>query len=474
MCPMWSTTIGTGSCRSRGATSTRSRQSRSSCRCQPSGARERASCSSASSVSPPLKSTLTRTPRKPAVCRRSSSCSLTLGSTTATPRHRPPASATESSVQRLSVPYTLGWTITACAIPSEESIWRYAARLASGGVKLRLGVKGYCSTGPKMCAWQSQASDGVEWIGVPGSGFGPWQNGIEFPSARSFIDPQLFSSGLRQHEYSKDHDQVGGHGERGDGVSQGDARAEVADERRKQRANAASEVIREYLAGAAQPAGKEFREERADRTERPRREEAERKSQHQHDRVADGQIGVRSHRQEGANRKEYQGPLATKAISQPRADHVADERAHNHNEEITAGVEHRQAARRLQECRQPCGDGVVTALNAGRQQRGEKGDLQHRWAEDFQEMAPLAEFDLARSCLAEHFGLGNIAPDVEDQQGWKNADPEHGAPRSFGGQYGEEHGKADCGDAPPDCPSTLHGADRFAAVLRANGFTHQH
>jgi len=38
----------------------------------------------------------------------------------------------------------------------------------------------------------------IEWIGVPGSGFGPWQNGIAFPSTRSFIDLQLFSPGLRQ------------------------------------------------------------------------------------------------------------------------------------------------------------------------------------------------------------------------------------------------------------------------------------
>jgi hypothetical protein len=72
----------------------------------------------------------------------------------------PPAAATESSVRRLSVPYTLGGTVTARAIPSAASIPRYATRLPSGGVKLRLGVKGYCSTGcPKMCAWQSQASD---------------------------------------------------------------------------------------------------------------------------------------------------------------------------------------------------------------------------------------------------------------------------------------------------------------------------
>src|SRR5271157_3141220 len=474
MCPMWSTTICTGSCLRRGASSTRSRPSRSSCRCQPSGAIVRASCSSASSVSPPLKSTLTRTPRKPAACKRSSSCSLTPGSTTATPRHPPPAAAIESSVQRLSVPYTLGWTITACAIPSAASIWRYAARLASGGVKLRLGVKGYCSTGPKMCAWQSQPSDGVECTGVPGSGFGPWQNGIEFPSTRSFIDPQLFSSGLRQQEYGKDHDQVGGHGKRGDGVSQGNARAEVADERRKQRADAAAEVIGESLARAAQPAGKQLSEESPYRAERPRREEAERESQHQHDGVADRQIGVRSHRQERADRKDYQRPLATKAVSQPRAEHVTDERAHDHNEQITAGVEHRQAARRLQKCGQPRCNGVITALDAGRQQGGEKGDPQHRRAKDLQEMAPLAEFDLAGACLAEDFRLGNVAPDVENQQRWKNADPEHRAPRSCGRQYGEEHGIADCRDAPPDGPSTLHGADGLAAVPRADGFTHQH
>ena len=67
-------------------------------------------------------------------------------------RHPPPKATTESRVQRLSVPYTLGWTITACAIPNAVSIRRYAARLASCGVKLRLSVKGYCSTGPKMCA----------------------------------------------------------------------------------------------------------------------------------------------------------------------------------------------------------------------------------------------------------------------------------------------------------------------------------
>jgi hypothetical protein len=77
---------------------------------------------------------------------------------------------------------------------------------------------------------------------MPESGFGPWQNGIEFPSVCSFIDLQLFSPGLRQQKYSQDHDKVGGRGKRGDGVSQGNAHAEVADESRRQRADAASEL----------------------------------------------------------------------------------------------------------------------------------------------------------------------------------------------------------------------------------------
>ena len=43
-----------------------------------------------------------------------------------------------------------------------------------------------------------------------------------------------------------------------------------------------------------------------------------------------------------------------------------------------------------------------------------------------------------------------------------------------GRQDGKKHGIRNCRDAPANGPSTLHGADGFAAVFRADGFTHQH
>src|ERR1019366_5182938 len=113
------------------------------------------------------------------------------------------------------------------------------------------------------------------------------------PPTHSFVHPQLFPSRLRQQEYGQDHDQVGDYGEYGDGVSEGNTRAEVANRSRKQCADGASIIVGKSLARAAQPAGKQFGKECAHRTERPRREEAERKSQHQHQRVADGQKSVR-------------------------------------------------------------------------------------------------------------------------------------------------------------------------------------
>ncbi len=103
-------------------------------------------------MSPLFAKRFTRTPRKPARCRRSSSDSATSVATTATPRQAPCISTRVSSWRSLSMPYTLGVTSTARAIPSVASNCRYCARVTSGGVNSRLGENGYRATGPKMCA----------------------------------------------------------------------------------------------------------------------------------------------------------------------------------------------------------------------------------------------------------------------------------------------------------------------------------
>src|SRR5271168_1232202 len=70
----------------------------------------------------------------------------------------------------------------------------------------------------------------------------------------------------------------------------------------------------------------------------------------------------------------------------------------------------------------------------------------------------------------EEVGLGDVAADVEGEEGGNDANPEHDAPSEVRWQGGEEYGVGDGGDARADGRSGLRGADGAATVFGADGF----
>ncbi len=63
---------------------------------------------------------------------------------------------------------------------------------------------------------------------------------------------------------------------------------------------------------------------------------------------------------------------------------------------------------------------------------------------------------------------------IEDEEGRKNADPEHGSPGEGRRQVREENGITEGGDGPTEGPARLYGPDRAAAIPRLDGLAHQH
>jgi hypothetical protein len=55
----------------------------------------------------------------------------------------------------------------------------------------------------------------------------------------------------------------------------------------------------------------------------------------------------------------------------------------------------------------------------------------------------------------------------------RHADPEQGAPSGVLWQDREKQGRHRRSDRPSNCPTALYAADRLAAVLRSNHFSHQ-
>ena len=83
---------------------------------------------------------LKRTPRTPAPCSASSSASLTLRFTVATPRAIPLLCASASTMARLSAPWQVACTTTLRAKPSRSRSANSCCHEASQGVYLRSGA----------------------------------------------------------------------------------------------------------------------------------------------------------------------------------------------------------------------------------------------------------------------------------------------------------------------------------------------
>ena len=75
-----------------------------------------------------------RMPRMPFFAMASSAASVVFASITATPRARAPSCLTASSVQLLSVPYTLGCTMTTRSMCSASWSARSSCTVAVSGV----------------------------------------------------------------------------------------------------------------------------------------------------------------------------------------------------------------------------------------------------------------------------------------------------------------------------------------------------
>ena len=72
-----------------------------------------------------------------------------------------------------------------------------------------------------------------------------------------------------------------------------------------------------------------------------------------------------------------------------------------------------------------------------------------------------------------HYGCGGVRAVFDGSQ--KGLVEHWLAPvRDLCRQHGEEHSVENGSQSPPDRPSALYGANRFAAMLRPNGFAHEH
>ena len=127
----------------------------------PASARRKPSDAAAGSPIPNV-SRFNRMPRIPFLWSASRSASVAISPMTATsPRARPPRCSIASSAQRLSVPYTLGCTMTPRPMPNVRWIDSQSSTDDCGGVYVRPLQTGNRAGPPKMCVWQSHAPAGT-------------------------------------------------------------------------------------------------------------------------------------------------------------------------------------------------------------------------------------------------------------------------------------------------------------------------
>src|SRR4051812_4233538 len=89
------------------------------------------------------------------------------------PRADGPSWRIASSVHRLSVPYTLGFTITTLAMRSERCNDCSSSTDAGAGVYVRVGDNGNLATSPMTWVWQSHAPAGTSKFTGVTDGSGP-------------------------------------------------------------------------------------------------------------------------------------------------------------------------------------------------------------------------------------------------------------------------------------------------------------
>src|SRR5437773_2219725 len=94
----------------------------------------------------------------------------------------------------------------------------------------------------------------------------------------SVVDHQSLAAGFRQERHHQDDHRKADNRYYSDGFAQCDGAAEVTDQRRREGAHSAPEVVDEPLARTAHPARVQLGQERAASAEIARNEEAERES----------------------------------------------------------------------------------------------------------------------------------------------------------------------------------------------------
>ncbi len=100
------------------------------------------------------------------------------------------------------------------------------------------------------------------------------------------------AAGFRQRERSDEEQAIGQYRENADRIAKGCGGRETADQERKQRADAAAEIVAEALARSAQPCRKELCQERTHAGEITRGKEAEREAEQPQNFVGQRQLCV--------------------------------------------------------------------------------------------------------------------------------------------------------------------------------------
>src|ERR1700732_4732144 len=176
------------------------------------------------------------------------------------------------------------------------------------------------------------------------------------------IRMQNSAARFRQRKRREEEHAVSRYRKNRDGVAKRCRGRERTDQKRKQRADAAAEIVAEALAGSAQPRRIEFGEERADAGEIARSEEAEREAEQPQHLVGQRQLGVEQDHRDGAEREDQEQVAPPDAVGQPGADEIADEGADNQRREVAGGADDRKFAFGGEKARHPEGDSVIAAL----------------------------------------------------------------------------------------------------------------
>ena len=202
-------------------------------------------------------------------------------------------------------------------------------------------------------------------------------------------------------------------------------------------------------------------------------EEAEEEAEEQDGAVAEGQQHIGEVDAPAADGVDHEVAAAADGVGQVGADEIAAEGAGRADHDVAAGAGDAEVADGAEVGGEPEDDGVAAALDAEGEHGGEEGAADHVGGEDLEGCRAVAGGCFGFEGAGEEGGLGDVAANVDHEEGRQEADEEDGAPGDVGRQGGEDGSGDGGGGEPADGEGALDAADGLAAVLRADDLAHE-